>query len=157
MLTHRDPELPMIEFVTFLRHFSSHNFSINWQDEKGRTPLHNAVMRGDLTTVDMLINNSDSDDPIDLNILDKDQYSALGMSMREEKMRIAYKILDQKYHLLNLDIGGGSHSTLMHLAVAKLDVKAVVKLLLRNADVNSADLKTGDTPLHLLMNVFSKN
>jgi hypothetical protein len=53
-------------------------------------------MRGDLTTVDMLINNSDSDDPIDLNILDKDQYSALGMSMREEKFRIAYKILDQK-------------------------------------------------------------
>jgi ankyrin repeat protein len=45
----------------------------------------------------------------------------------------------------------------MHLAVAKLDVKAVVKLLLRNADVNSPDLKTGDTPLHLLMNVFSKN
>jgi ankyrin repeat protein len=96
MLTHRDPELPMIEFVSFLRHFSTHNFSINWQDDKGRTPLHNAVMRGDLTTVDMLINNSDSDDPIDLNILDKDQYSALGMSMREEKMRIAYKILDQK-------------------------------------------------------------
>jgi hypothetical protein len=58
--------------------------------------LHNAVMRGDLTTVDMLINNLDSDDPIDLNILDKDQYSALGMSMREEKMRITYKILDQK-------------------------------------------------------------
>ena len=53
-------------------------------------------MRGDLTTVDMLINNTDSDDRLDLNILDKDQYSALGMSMREEKMRIAYKILDQK-------------------------------------------------------------
>lgn len=53
-------------------------------------------MRGDLTTVDMLINNTENDDPIDLNILDRDQYSAIGMSLREEKMRIAYKLLDQK-------------------------------------------------------------
>ncbi len=155
--SHRGLENPKIEFVTFLQHFSSGCFSINWQDERGRTPLHSAVMQGDYTTVDMLLSYADSDDPIDLNILDRDQYSALGMAMREEKMRIAYKILDQRMHPLNLEIGGGSHSTLMHLAVAKLDVKAVVKLILRNADLNCADLKSGDRPLHLLINVFAKN
>lgn len=45
----------------------------------------------------------------------------------------------------------------MHLAVAKLDTKVVVKLIMRKADVNSQDLKTGDTPLHTLINVYMKN
>jgi hypothetical protein len=46
---------------------------------------------------------------------------------------------------------------LMHLAVAKHDVKAVVKLIMQGANVNAIDLKTGDTPLHLLINNYMKN
>lgn len=45
----------------------------------------------------------------------------------------------------------------MHLAVAKLDVRIVVKLIMRKADVNFKDTATGDTPLHLLVNVYQKN
>lgn len=45
----------------------------------------------------------------------------------------------------------------MHLAVAKLDVKSVIKLIMRKAPVNIRDSVTGDTPLHLLVNVFMKN
>lgn len=45
----------------------------------------------------------------------------------------------------------------MHLAVARLDVKTVVKLIMRQIDVNGKDTATGDTPLHLLMNVYCKN
>lgn len=45
----------------------------------------------------------------------------------------------------------------MHLAVAKLDVKSVVKLIMKKAEINVADLNTGDHPIHLLMNVFTKN
>jgi ankyrin repeat protein len=44
----------------------------------------------------------------------------------------------------------------MHLAVVKLEVWIVKKLLMRGADVNKADCD-GNTPLHLVMNVFSKN
>lgn len=45
----------------------------------------------------------------------------------------------------------------MHLAVAKLDVKSVVKLIMRKAEINVPDLNTGDHPIHLLINVFTKN
>jgi Ankyrin repeats (3 copies) len=45
----------------------------------------------------------------------------------------------------------------MHLAVARLDVKAVVKLMMKSAEVNFKDTFTGDTPLHLLVNVYMKN
>ena len=45
----------------------------------------------------------------------------------------------------------------MHIAVAKLDVKAVVKLVMRQANVNAIDLKSGDTPLHHLMSVYTRN
>ena len=45
----------------------------------------------------------------------------------------------------------------MHLAVAKLEVKLVIKLIMRDADVSFPDASTGDHPLHLLISVFSKN
>jgi ankyrin repeat protein len=45
----------------------------------------------------------------------------------------------------------------MHLAVAKLDVKSVVKLIMRKGNVEVPDIKNGDYPLHLLINVYHKN
>ena len=44
----------------------------------------------------------------------------------------------------------------MHLAVVKLEIGIVRALILKNADVNKVDCD-GNTPLHLVMNVFSKN
>lgn len=45
----------------------------------------------------------------------------------------------------------------MHIAVAKLDVKTVVKLIMRMADPDAHDMKNGDRTLHTLMNVYQKN
>lgn len=45
----------------------------------------------------------------------------------------------------------------MHLAVAKLDTKSIIKLIMHGADANVKDKNTGDTPLHLLMNVYTRN
>ena len=44
----------------------------------------------------------------------------------------------------------------MHLAVVKLEVYIVRSLIQKKADVNKTDCD-GNTPLHLVMNVFSKN
>jgi hypothetical protein len=88
-------------------------------------------MREDPTTVDMLLRNTD--EALNLNIVDKDGYSALGLALREEQFRIAYMILDQQKLPLDISNGGGSHSTLLHIAVAKLDVKGVVKLIMRGS------------------------
>lgn len=94
---------------------------------------------------------------VDLNTLDREKYSALGLALREDQFRIAYMLLDQQTHQLDVSSGGGETCSLMHLAVAKLDVKSVIKLLMRKAEVNVKDTATGDTPLHLLVVVFSKN
>ena len=45
----------------------------------------------------------------------------------------------------------------MHIAVAKIDVKTVVKLIVRKADPDAIEAKSGDRPLHTLMNVYQKN
>lgn len=90
-------------------------------------------------------------------MLDNDLYTPLGLALREEKQRIAHKLLDQKRYTLDLNVGGGYWSSLMHIAVAKLDVKTVVKLIMRKADPDAHDVKNGDRPLHTLMNVYQKN
>ena len=45
----------------------------------------------------------------------------------------------------------------MHLAVAKLDVESVRLLIKNGADINDKDSSSGDTPVHLLVNVYSKS
>ena len=47
--------------------------------------------------------------------------------------------------------------SLLHLAVIKQDVILVEEIIAKGADVNARDINTGDTCLHLLMNVYTKN
>ena len=79
-----------IEFVQFITHFSQGSFAVNWQDERGRTPLHSAVMKGDSTIVELLLSSN-----TDINILDKDSYSPLGLALRDEKTNITHTLLNQ--------------------------------------------------------------
>jgi len=55
-------------------------------------------MIGDLTTVDLLLSTQEFSDEVvdslDLNALDHDLYSPLGLALREDKQRIAHKMLD---------------------------------------------------------------
>ena len=100
-----------IDFLSFLSFFSQGDFSINWRDSFGRTPLHNAVMAGDVTTVDLLLQVSEQGDStaanLDLNVLDNDFYTPLGLALREEKQRISHKLLDQNRFTLDVSTGGG--------------------------------------------------
>ena len=88
-LSQKSPYNPIIDFITFLSFFSQGTFSINWKDSFGRTPLHNAVMKGEMTTVDLFMasanNNSYDGECLNLNQLDNDYYSPLGIALREEK------------------------------------------------------------------------
>lgn len=97
--------------MSFLSFFSQGDFSINWTDSFGRTPLHNAVMAGDVTTVDLLLLASEQSDQtatqLDINVMDNDLYSPLGLALREEKQRIAHKLLDQNRYTLDVTTGGG--------------------------------------------------
>lgn len=80
--------------------------------------LHNAVLRGDTSIIDLLI-----DEGADPNVLDKDKFSALGLALREEQFKCAYKLL--RHPMLDVHTGAGLFCSLLHLAVAKLEVSMV--------------------------------
>jgi ankyrin repeat protein len=134
--------------VTFLENYSQNLFNINSIDNRLRTPLHNAAVKGDNGVLEGLILGK-----ADANILDKDNCTPLCLAIREENFDAAVILINSH---VNVNLGGGIFGSPMHLAVVKLEVWIVKKLIMNNADVNKADCD-GNTPLHLVMNVFSKN
>lgn len=112
--------------------------------------MHNAVQRKETAIIDLLM-----EEGADPNILDKDKFSPLGLALRDEHFKCAYKLI--KHPLLDVNIGAGLFCSMLHLAVAKLEVIIVEKLIEKGCNVNVKETNTGDTPLHLLINVFSKN
>ena len=56
----------------------------------------------------------------------------------------------------NVNIGGGIYGSALHLAVVRTNMMLTDMMIKRGAEVNVAD-SDGNTPLHFIMNVFSKN
>ena len=70
------------------------------KDDRGRCLLHSAVLKGDNTIIDLLIESGANP-----NTLDKDKNSPLGTAVLNEKFKSAYKIL--KHPLVNVAKGAG--------------------------------------------------
>lgn len=141
--------------ITFLENYSASTdannstFNIDHVDNRMRTPLHNAAVKGDIGVVEGLLLGKASP-----NTLDKDNCTPLCLAIREDRFDAAIILINAPG--VDVNLGGGIFGSPMHLAVVKLEVWIVKKLLLKGADVNKADCD-GNTPLHLVMNVFSKN
>jgi len=56
----------------------------------------------------------------------------------------------------DVNLGGGIFGSPVHLAVVKLKISIIQSLIDKKADLNKQD-SDGNTPLHLVMNIFSKN
>ena len=56
----------------------------------------------------------------------------------------------------NVNLGGGIFGSPMHLAIVRLKISIIQNLIDKQADLNKQD-SDGNTPLHLIMNIFSKN
>lgn len=134
--------------VTFLENYSSQVFNINSIDNRLRTPLHNAAVKGDVGVLEGLLLGK-----ADPNILDKDNCTPLCLAIREENFDAAVVLIDTN---VDVNLGGGIFGSPMHLAVVKLEVWIVKRLIMSGADVNKPDAD-GNTSLHFVMNVFSKN
>jgi hypothetical protein len=139
--------------ITFLENYSTgsqgNSYNIDHVDNRQRTPLHNAAVKGDSGVVEGLLLGKANP-----NILDKDNCTPLCLAIREDRFDAAVILINSPG--VDVNLGGGIFGSPMHLAVVKLEVWIVKKLLMRGADVNKADCD-GNTPLHLVMNVFSKN
>jgi ankyrin repeat protein len=90
---------------------------------------------------------------IDLNILDKDDCTALCIAIRELKFEAAKILIESG---ADVNIGGGIYGSAMHLAVVRNNHLLTDMMIKRGAEVNVADAE-GNTPLHFIMNVFSKS
>lgn len=138
--------------ITFLENYSKDVFDINHYDNRTRTPLHNAAYKKDNGVLEGLLLGK-----ADTNILDKDNCTPLCLAIREDNFEGAYILINTPG--LDINLGGGIFGSAMHLAVVKLEISLVRALINKpciKADLNKVDHE-GNTPLHFVMNVFSKN
>ena len=146
-----------ITLSVFLRYFSTDANSkkgeepdFNKQDNRKRTILHRAATAGHIGVVKGLL----SINSIDPNKLEKDQWTPLGLALRDDHEEIAHILIEKEK--VDVNLGGGSfYSFPIHIAVSKNKYQTISKLIKRKVDVNKVDFKL-QTPLHIIMDVFSK-
>ena len=141
----------------FLNYFSSDaNYKVkkepdfNKQDNRKRTILHRAATSGHVGVVKGLLWIEN----IDPNQLEKDQWTPLGLALRDENDEIAQILLEKDK--VDVNAGNGSFGAPLHIAVSKGKVDILKKLIKKKADVNKLDFKK-QTPLHIIMDVFSRD
>ena len=121
----------------------------NSTDNRQRTPMHNAAVKGDHGVLKGLLQAG-----ADSNILDKDNCTPLCLAIREEKFTAAQILIESEE--VNVNMGGGIYGSCLHLAVVKLEIWLIKSLIKKGADVNKTDCD-GKTALHFVMSLFSKN
>ena len=135
--------------VTFLENYSESSFNVNSVDNRQRTPMHNAAVKGDAGVLQGLLFGKANG-----NILDKDNCTPLSLAIREENFEAASKLIESGK--LDVNLGGGIYGSPLHLAVVRLEIWLIEALISKGADVNTTDYD-GKTPLHFVMNLFNKN
>lgn len=75
------------------------------------------------------------------------------MAIREGNFEVAEILI--AHPKVNVNLGGGIFGSPLHLAVVRLEIWLIEKLIKQQADVNKTD-SDGKTPLHFVMNLFNK-
>ena len=130
-----------ITLADFLAHFGQTD--INARDKLGRTALHKAAIKNDVTICSKLLEYGAS-----INVIDRYKFSPYGLALRDESYAVADLMLD---HLTSIDnSGAGTFGSLVHLLVNKLKTDHLERLV-QFADLNHQEPLNGDTVLHKLM------
>ena len=86
-------------------------------------------------------------------MLDKDDCTPLCVALRECQFEVATILIESG---ADVSIGGGVYGSALHLAIVRTNLLLTDMMIKRGADVNVSD-SDGNSPLHFIMNVFSKN
>ena len=139
-------ECNCLEFIQYLSHGT---FSLNEQDiNSGSSALHIACLENHYPIIKMLIQNE-----ADVNVLDKNGYSALGIAIKNINVKAVELLLEAKVALKE---GGGPLSTPMHLAISEGNPLLVKLLLSAGINPNIAEPKNLNTPMYQLFTQFDK-
>ena len=92
-------------------------------------------------------------DKANTDLLDKDSCTPLCLAIRQENYEAAQSLIQFG---ANVNMGGGIFGSPVHLSVVRLKIPIIQTLINKNADLNKQD-SDGNTPLHIVMNIFSKN
>lgn len=142
-----------IEFLDFLKNFSTEKLDFLQKDSKGRSLLHNAATEDEIGVIYGLVFKY----PKLLNLMDKDEQTPLSLSILEEKFRSAETLIELGAEILS---GGGIFGSCLHIAISKLNTKIIEKILksLSNKEkLNNFIDMDQNTPIHILFSIFSKN
>ncbi|CAI2361387.1 unnamed protein product [Moneuplotes crassus] len=146
------------EIVNFIDFIGCNQDNIDYQDSRKRTKINIAAKEGHYLVVKELLKEG-----ADPNVYDKDKFAALGLAIRESNDEIASLLLSSKFQSdqgdiprVDLDIGAGNLGSPLHISVVKHKTYIVKKMIKMGADPNIQD-KEGNTPLHQLLSIFSKN
>lgn len=138
-----------IEAVTFMEFIWATSDNIDMQDSRKRTKINIAAKDNHLMVLKQLLEFG-----ADPNVLDKDRFTALGLSVRENNDAIALELLNSGK--VDLNIGAGNLGSPLHIAVVNHKLELVTKMVELGADVNKVDSE-GNSPLHQLMSIYSKH
>ena len=92
-------------------------------------------------------------DKTNTDLHDKDNCTPLCLAIRQENFEAALTLIQGG---ANVNLGGGIFGSPMHLAIVRLKISLISALIDKKADLNKQD-SDGNTPCHLVMNIFSKN
>jgi len=133
--------------IEFIKALSNPPFTNIWLEQAtSRTWLHIAASYNHLSVISSLANTN-------INALDKEGYTPLGIAIRYHKSEAAFLLLS-----LNADvsIGNGPFGTPLHMAVFKSDLNMIIELLGKGADPNAVSPEIANTPLHYLFASFDR-
>jgi len=141
-------QIEEVLLLTFLQKFSSKEFRKDSTDNRKKTILHHVAHKADNGVLRGLLKAN-----ADLNKLDKDQCTPLCIAIREENVEGARLLIEGG---ADVNLGGGIYGSPLHLATVKNHTHIVRLLLQKGASVDRID-QYGNTCLHMVMNVYSKD
>jgi len=141
----------MMEFLQTLKRFGIAERVVNLKNNRGQTALHLAAERGNLQTIELLV-----DHKADVNARDINLNTPLHLIANREDTDAFHALSKFRNKDLDVTLYNGDGLTALHLFVLQRKASVASCLIIKTEDktskvdpINQPDRKQGNTPLHM--------